>query len=202
MEQFPKLVRPPREISTHKTCFICLNLLPLEAFARNKKHLDGRGSYCKSCAREKYHIPARERKREIQRPTTGARQCRDCEQTRPVSDFTWESDKGRFRPICKLCHSDRERRLRENDPIAYRDKVIRRKYGIGLVEFDEMLTMQGGGCAICGSTVNPDANSLAVDHCHTTGRVRGILCGRCNKALGLLNDDPLLFEKAVIYLRR
>jgi hypothetical protein len=119
-----------------------------------------------------------------------------------VSEFYWESDKGRFASKCKSCRRDADRAYRESDPDGYRDKVIRRKYGIGLVEFDEMLVAQGGGCAICGAAMNPDANSLAIDHCHATGKVRGILCGRCNKALGLFDDDPLLLEKAVIYLRR
>lgn len=202
LDQFPRLVNFPKATETHKVCRICLNSLPLAEFAPDRRNSDGCSAYCKECAREKYHVPARQRKRKIVKPVDGERSCVTCNCTLRVSQFTWESDKGRFRPQCKSCHSARMKLLRDGDPLAYRDKIIRRKYGISLAEFDEMLALQGGGCAICGSTVNPDARSLAVDHCHGTGRVRGILCGRCNKAIGLFNDDPLLLEKAVIYLRR
>jgi len=83
-----------------------------------------------------------------------------------------------------------------------RERQLQKKYGITAAEFDAMVAAQGGGCAICTVSVNPDANNLAVDHCHTTGRVRGILCGRCNRGIGNFNDDPSLLEKAVIYLRK
>lgn len=60
-----------------------------------------------------------------------------------------------------------------------------------------MLDRQGGACAIC---LQVRTETLHVDHCHATGAVRGLLCGACNRALGLLNDDPGLIRRAADYL--
>ena len=68
--------------------------------------------------------------------------------------------------------------------VSDRKSHLKRKYGLTLEEFDELLASQGGGCAICGK---PDADN--VDHDHATGRVRGILCWNCNIAIGQLEDD-------------
>lgn len=67
-------------------------------------------------------------------------------------------------------------------------------------EYDAMLAAQGGGCAICEIKVDRNGRRLAVDHCHDTGVVRGILCMNCNATLGRMNDDPALLRKAAEYL--
>ncbi len=66
-----------------------------------------------------------------------------------------------------------------------------RQYGITLAQYDEMLTRQGGTCAICKKP--PKVKRLHVDHCHSTGRVRGLLCGSCNGRLGWLE----MFREAI-----
>lgn len=65
-------------------------------------------------------------------------------------------------------------------------------------EYDRRLNEQGGGCAICGEF--PTEKKLAVDHDHETGRVRGLLCMRCNTALGHFEDSITLLEAAIDYL--
>jgi hypothetical protein len=66
-----------------------------------------------------------------------------------------------------------------------------------------MLVAQGGGCAICGSTdTKGPGQFFAVDHCHETGAVRGLLCLCCNTALGQLGDDVDLLRRAIDYLNR
>lgn len=64
-----------------------------------------------------------------------------------------------------------------------------------------MLQVQDYSCAIC-KTKNPGGagNTFVVDHCHSTGKIRKLLCGKCNCAIGLLNEDPLLFDAAKKYL--
>jgi len=64
----------------------------------------------------------------------------------------------------------------------------------------ELLNKQGGGCAICGAIANKSGKRLPVDHCHNTGKNRGILCDKCNRGVGLMNDDPTLLRKAIAYL--
>ena len=77
---------------------------------------------------------------------------------------------------------------------------MRRKYGITQADYDAMLANQGGGCAICGR--KPGKISLHVDHVHGSDKIRGLLCFRCNNALGDLNDSPAFLERAVAYLSR
>jgi hypothetical protein len=77
-----------------------------------------------------------------------------------------------------------------------------RKYGITMAEFEERLVQQGGVCAICAGPPNGPGVRFHVDHDHKTKKVRGLLCARCNTAIGLLNDDPERAERATAYLRR
>ena len=80
-----------------------------------------------------------------------------------------------------------------------RHQHLRRTYGMSLEEFEFLVAAQGGACAICGK---PDADRLHVDHDHGTGRIRGLLCGSCNRAMGLFHEDPARFEAAGSYLRQ
>lgn len=79
-------------------------------------------------------------------------------------------------------------------------KVLYARYGLAPGEYDQMLTDQGGLCAICGSP--PGSRPLSVDHCHTTGAVRGLLCHGCNTGIGFLKDNVDLLRKAVKYLSK
>ena len=85
-----------------------------------------------------------------------------------------------------------------------RDLVLRRKYGIALGEFDELMQIQNGVCGICESSVSLDRNGnqarLCVDHDHKTGVVRGLLCSTCNSALGLFKDDARLLTRALMWI--
>jgi hypothetical protein len=72
--------------------------------------------------------------------------------------------------------------------------------------FSRLFAAQAGKCAICftekGSSTGKDNRRLAVDHCHNTKVVRGLLCGNCNRMLGLAKDDPALLKRAAKYLER
>ena len=71
-------------------------------------------------------------------------------------------------------------------------------YGISTEEYDKLKESQNNLCAIC--QVKFEVAVLVVDHCHKTGKVRGLLCHSCNKGIGFLQDDPKLLQKAVRYL--
>lgn len=79
------------------------------------------------------------------------------------------------------------------------DTTLRRNYGITLEDFDKLFLKQNNGCAICGK-LNKNGFRLAVDHNHKTGKIRGLLCSRCNSVLGNIEDNKFLI-KALSYLR-
>lgn len=83
-----------------------------------------------------------------------------------------------------------------------REYALLRDYGITQDQYDNLLRSQNGGCAICSSPVSGDLRrpNLHVDHNHTTGKVRGLLCMRCNVAIGSFSDDPILLMRAIKYL--
>jgi hypothetical protein len=99
---------------------------------------------------------------------------------------------------------DAQRRWRERNPEnakkRNRDSEYRRKYGISLEQYDEMLKAQQGVCAICATSCDTGMN-LAVDHCHVTNKVRGLLCKNCNTAIGLLKEDVENMNKAINYIK-
>ena len=80
-----------------------------------------------------------------------------------------------------------------------RDKEYRRKYGIDLEKYDEILKIQQNLCAICERSCDTGMN-LAVDHCHTTKKVRGLLCKNCNTAIGLFKENIENMKKAISYI--
>lgn len=81
-----------------------------------------------------------------------------------------------------------------------RDGLLRRTYGISDDIYNSYFEAQDGRCAICGIHQSKLNRRLFVDHCHTTGRVRGLLCYRCNTALGLFNDSEDQLNNALAYL--
>ncbi|MCD9186705.1 MAG: endonuclease VII domain-containing protein [Pyrinomonadaceae bacterium] len=80
-----------------------------------------------------------------------------------------------------------------------RRKRFEKVWGITETEYNSMLIQQNYGCAICGG-VNSDRN-LAIDHCHDSGKIRALLCGRCNIGIGLFADSIYLLEKVIEYLK-
>lgn len=129
--------------------------------------------------------------------------CRDCGEAKPLSAFA-EAGKGRkSRTLCRVCKGLRMKAWRERPEnrtrwlARMRAGRLARDYGLTEVQYEEMLTAQGGVCAICRGSC-PTGRSLAVDHDHTTGAIRGLLCVRCNQGLGVYE---LIRETADEYLR-
>ena len=95
----------------------------------------------------------------------------------------------KVRAAVKRCYNPSKKFARE----------LRVRYGLTVEQYNELRAQQGEACAIC--RVKPNAR-LVVDHCHKTGRVRGLLCGECNLALGKFRDDPAVVEAALHYLQQ
>lgn len=119
-----------------------------------------------------------------------------------------KSDKKEYDKKYRLINSDKvlvEKAIRKASGKSYieaRRSMLKRKYNISLEEYDNMLLKQEGKCKICGSIKSEHKSSvLYVDHCHTTGNIRGLLCHHCNYGLGGFRDNQDFLLSAINYLK-
>ena len=114
------------------------------------------------------------------------KKCSRCGKLMPISSFhKHKTSHMGIRSTCKECDHFTN---------------VLRLYGLSKDEYINLLHIQGGKCAICEQECK-SRQRLAVDHCHDTNKVRGLLCNRCNRALGLLLDDVELVSSALSYLK-
>lgn len=135
----------------------------------------------------------------------GFKWCARCETEKSLTDFYRSSrakDRG-FQSNCKNCQHD----TRNSWNHAPKNRAVvkdhrktsdikKRFYGLTRDEYDVFIFDAGGVCEVCGRV---DAR-LGLDHCHTTGKIRGVLCGRCNAAMGLAGDDARRLRDLANYL--
>lgn len=113
-----------------------------------------------------------------------------------------------YRALSKASRDRNIDKVRARDRARYAANPTKRRqqqlqqYGISVADYDQMLQAQDGRCAICSSEVGAKGKSLAVDHCHETGAVRGLLCARCNVGLGMFQDDVARMRLAIDYLTK
>jgi len=133
-------------------------------------------------------------------PYKNGRNCTDCGVFKLASEFQLEKDVKAtggvtMRAQCRPCR----------EHIKWKTFIVR-TYGITAEDYYNMLAAQNNKCAVCESEeVNSSrvsSGKLFIDHCHTTGKVRGLLCSKCNHGIGLLNDDTALLQKAIEYLNQ
>jgi hypothetical protein len=142
--------------------------------------------------------------------------CNQCKTEKPVEDFTYtqKSSTGKLynltRTKCLKCRYERQKeRLRErfgSDGIRHyvdRRRIFRR-YGVTFEEVEKTLQSQNNKCKICELPIQfftkTYNNRACVDHCHTTNKIRGILCHYCNTGIGYLKDSPTVLQRAIDYL--
>lgn len=93
------------------------------------------------------------------------------------------------------------REYRKKNRSRYRAYALKKAYGITLEQFEHMLISQNNLCAICKQPMK-DASDRCVDHSHTTGKVRELLCKKCNWAIGLFSENITQLEAAINYLKK
>ena len=184
-----------------KRCPRCTQTKPLDEFHRSSKSPDGRQGYCKTCVRddqrERAEAHPRKNRRRVPAPE-GYKWCADCDTIKRLDEFAnnRRTADGHAQ-YCKGCHNARTRETVQRRHGSTRHYHLTRRYGIGAEEVDALLAGQGGVCAICKRV----PTSPHVDHCHRTGKVRGILCGPCNQGLGQFQDDVEVVGEALNYLK-
>lgn len=141
------------------------------------------------------------------------RKCNRCGETKAPDLFfrLYRRSRIRLQNICKTCqvkkHKEYCERNKEDRRLYKRRSDLKKKYGLTIEAYNEMLVAQEFSCAICRepekySTSNSPDPVLAVDHDHITNKVRGLLCSQCNQAVGKFKDDIEIMESAIEYLKR
>ena len=136
-------------------------------------------------------------------PNRNEKKCSLCDSIKERKYFyTDKNRKDNMTNYCKECSLKRNKRWRDSNPKVVSESSLwtRRKifYGITKEEFYEMMEKQNHQCAICKISID---RSSHVDHCHSTGKVRGILCMNCNKGLGFFKDNTENIQSAIEYLK-
>lgn len=131
------------------------------------------------------------------------RTCMTCKKEKLASEFYVRNKKtGRRHSECKTCTSERVKNRHKENPERTKNNDLKRLYGITLQEHQEMYEAQNGLCATCKKPGDGKWKKLCVDHDHKTGKVRQLLCRRCNMILGQAYDDKSLFSEFILYLER
>ncbi len=198
-----------------KTCTGCDVSKPLSGFHRQKDGVFGRHSRCIECSEKRRKANYRssdqhakyEAKKLQPKVTPHFITCNRCGETKEYSEFHRASNHitGR-QQICKKCKNSAHTKRRHEDDV-FREKLKkqhrlrRRKYRYGITQemFDALFIAQEKKCAICEKEL---LNKPNLDHCHATGKIRGILCAPCNFMLGAINDREDLLLRAIQYLAK
>lgn len=136
--------------------------------------------------------------------------CYKCKKYKSLSEYYADKNsKDEHRADCKDCKNEGTYKWRDENKEHY-NKMMREyhrehygterlyRYNLSRADYNKMLEDQKGCCALCGKTNPSKKRSLAIDHCHSTGKVRGILCYGCNRLMVLLDNEDLL-NKALAY---
>jgi hypothetical protein len=155
-----------------RTCNKCKKPKALEEFSRDRNHKDGRTYDCKLCRAAKHR-----------------------QWTKDNPEKVKETNE-RYAPYRKQYYQKPEVKLK------HRKRHIEKKYNISYSEYEKMLDAQLSLCYICNRPEPQERNEyLAVDHCHKTGKIRKLLCSRCNMVVGLLEENFAIADKIKEYIK-
>ena len=166
-------------IVPEKFCVRCEQTKPASEFHRDKWNTTGLVAYCKPCVSAKMQKVYAERKDEI----------------RDIQKSYSQSRAGQRRTFRTYQRDQIKRELKRKGLKGARYVPARI---LELEEYEMMVEAQGGRCALCGD--EQKGQRLSIDHDHATGKIRALLCVRCNMGLGQFRDSPTLLEQARLYL--
>jgi hypothetical protein len=102
---------------------------------------------------------------------------------------------------CRKCHDLCVRNWQSKNQDKIKDTTLKRKYGISLVDYNKMLELQNNSCYVCKIKQKDFKKMLYVDHCHTTGDVRKLLCETCNLTLGKVKENIEILQNLIDYIK-
>lgn len=196
-----------------RVCTKCNEPKPLSEYFKGAGYKDGYRRRCKTCMNRE----GVQREKKLR-----SRTCEKCGLLKPAIDFPRSRD---IYSWCRACSGGSLKRWKAKHPedianqramrVAALDRFDKtgyarayrlfKKYGISVSQYEAMFTAQDGKCAICKlppSMENSRHGVLQVDHCHVSGKIRGLLCALCNAALGGFKDSVALLYAAADYLKR
>jgi hypothetical protein len=188
-----QLITQPSKVSALaiKTCHSCFADLPETEFylkGKDTKRRDTRCRVCRTAEVRNYRLKNPEIVKAIQKRT-----CAKHAEKHKERAAKWYSENH------ERAKEQMAKRRREQ-PETIKNEKLRLSFGITIHDYNRMMEDQGFCCAICGINNEKTKRSLAVDHCHITGRIRGLLCGKCNSAIGLLGESANNLRNAISYL--
>lgn len=204
--------------ATGKICRKCRQDRRLEEFAT---YDHGRGirqrASCKTCDQASKAAYKSNGNKPVTKIAPHEKPCTKCLVVRPIDAFAWNSagknsgswPKKYRASVCKACMRDGLKAwVARVGKRRARMTGLKRKYGITHLDYEAMLAAQDSLCLICLKPETAidvrtgDVFGLAIDHCHTSGKVRGLLCVGCNNGLGCFRDDPERLASAILYLNK
>lgn len=188
LSDYRKMARHPGRLS--RTCVVCIQTRQQEWVLKRKENSKG----------AKIDFDA-------------LRVCSQCREAKTAAHFHLNNrENSGLASACVDCLREKDRARYAANPELRKSQArwggIKKKYGLTQEAWQQMFSAQNGLCGVCEGPMlahtysNRDKRGACVDHCHKTGRVRGLLCCKCNQGIGLLGDNADIAERAAIYLRR
>jgi hypothetical protein len=180
-----------------KPCSKCKENLPKESFYKNSRATKSNyQACCKKCNDKLYRKYIKKDKLNPMFNDKGLKECTKCKKYLSKEKYNKRKKrKSGYELVCRECKSD-----------VNRNYLLKNTFNVTLEEYNRMLKLQNNVCGICekSETTKNKNNviySLSIDHCHTTGQIRGLLCRKCNSGLGMFKDSEILLLKAIKYLK-
>lgn len=168
-------------------------------YYRDCKTKDGYSYHCKNCRKpisDRYYSTHKQDRVEYAKKYREENMPKILEYRKSTKNIKSQKNKEWYQTVKeekkKFYHENKEHKKN----ITYKSK-----YGITLEEYNKLLTSQNNACAICKSSGDECGRALAIDHDHLTGKIRGLLCSKCNISLGNINDNIEILETMIQYLK-
>lgn len=174
-------------VTQTKICSKCNNEKTLDNYFKGKGKFNVR-SVCKICVKE-FYLPDIEKRREAVRNWG-------------LKNKDYIAKRNRERHQRMKSNPEYVERRRVNKKKWSRTARLKKQYGLTLEQYENMVLLQNNRCAICNKLGSQFNFKLVIDHCHSTGKVRELLCNRCNTGIGQFYENIEAISKAVVYLKK
>ena len=195
----------------YKKCCICYCTKLIKNFYKDKSKRTGYSNICALCSKKYSKLYSKKHKEQCLKYSKKYRK-ENREKMNLLSKNYYKIHQIKLRLYRKKYQNEHKEEIKKqqklyrlNNPDKIRNHDLKSNHGITLKEYNILFKKQHGLCAICkqketDKDKNKKTRSLAVDHDHKTEKIRGLLCGRCNKGLGVFKDDIKLFKEIIKYL--